>query len=85
MPEPRVADTATPDSIAHAKAHQQAERQRITRATGLVIADEPAPFDSYTIICPNCLAPIGAETRGKADRAFAHHFVTAHKAHLRLV
>ena len=50
----------------------------------VVIADEPEPFDSYTIICPECLAPIGAESRGKADRAFARHFVTAHRAHLRL-
>ena len=76
--------SVTPDSLAAAKAYQQAERQRVTEATGVVIADEPEPFDSYTIICPECLAPIGAESRGKADRAFARHFVTAHRAHLRL-
>lgn len=74
---------ASPDSVARAKAAQKAERDEVFRVTGVRIEDDE-PFDSYTIVCPYCLAPCGGENKGKADRAYARHVVNAHRAHLKV-
>ena len=82
----RMAHMGTPmtaESIAAAKAHQAAERLKVYQETGWLVADDE-PFDSYTIVCPYCLAPCGGMNRGKADRAYAKHVVSVHHPHLKL-
>lgn len=69
----------TAETIARAKRAQQAERDEAFRRTGLrIVGQAPMEVHAYTIVCPNCLSPIGAESEGKATRAFGRHFVNAH-------
>jgi hypothetical protein len=71
---------ATRRSVAEAKTYQEAESQKVTDATGIVIVDGP-PF---LIHCPRpgCTFVGSAITDGGAVRSLAAHLVGAH---LRLV
>lgn len=78
MFDERSTDAPTSDSIASAKAHQQAERSRVEAATGLRIADDGVVRLPATIIhCPQrfCQFSASATSEGRAVRALSAHLV----------
>lgn len=70
-------ETVSPESIARAKAHQQAERQRVFDQTGVRIVDE---VPAVIVHCRQhgCPYTASAQSEGRAIRSLAAHIVAAH-------
>lgn len=77
MPEHTIPNP-TPESIARAKAHQQAERQRVFEQTGHRIVDEDTPAVVMHCPRPGCTYAATARSEGRATRSLAAHLVAAH-------
>ena len=71
----------TPDSIAAARAHQQAERRQLEHDTGVIIMDDGRVIlpTVLPIPCSRCDYVALEDTDGLTVRAMARHLVTAHR------
>ena len=71
----------TPDSIAAALAHRDAERRQIEAITGVRILEDGSiflPAQTYVMPCPRCPYVASAQSEGLAVRALAGHLVHEH-------
>lgn len=73
----------TPRSVAEAKSHQQAERERVFEQTGLRILDTPIGAPLTIVHCrqPGCPYKATAKREMQAINSLSAHIV---RAHLRL-
>lgn len=70
----------TADSIAKAKAAQQAQRAEVSAQTGLVFTRDGRPQFSPAVIvvCPKCRFEASARSEGRAINAIAAHLIKCH-------
>ena len=77
---------ATTESIADAKAYQQAERQKVTEATGLIVTDDGVVSKPFEMGCPRpgCTFIARVRKESRMVQAISAHLVWAHfPEHLR--
>lgn len=76
---PTILPVATAETIAAAKRHQRAERQRVFDLTGMRITDAGAvPLTIMHCPRPGCGFVVSALSEGRATRALAGHLVAVH-------
>lgn len=69
------------DSVAAAKAHQQQERERVFRETGIRVTDHGAQLPATIIHCHfgGCRFKSSARTEGRAIRGLSAHVIRVHR------
>ncbi len=75
-----IADHVTAESIARAKAQQQADRDEVERVTGLKVTDTPVGARVTIVHCrqPGCRYAATAKREAQAMNSVAAHIVRVH-------